>query len=147
MGQEKNTNDELSYISNEETTNFIKKLKKGTGKYKGRIPLIYFNYEKIGHFANKCPHPKQEESDDERTFKYQKKRKNNDKKKFYKKKKTFFTQEDNSSSKENEENEPELLFMRIKAQHDKHSEDEEEVNFEEKILRVIEELGKTKKTK
>jgi hypothetical protein len=45
--------------------------------------------------------------------------------------KTFFTQEDNSSSKENEEDEPELLFIGIKNQNDNHSEDEEEVNFEE----------------
>jgi hypothetical protein len=64
MRQEKNTNDELS-----ETSNFIKKLKKGIGKYKGKIPLIFFNYGKIGHFANKCSQPKKEESDDERTLK------------------------------------------------------------------------------
>jgi hypothetical protein len=57
----------------------------------------------------------------------------------------FFTQEDSSSSKENEEDEPELLFMGIKNQDDKHLEDEEEVNFEEEILSVIEELRKTKK--
>jgi hypothetical protein len=38
----------------------------------------------------------------------------------------------------------ELLFMGIKNQEDKHLEDEEEGNFEEEILSVIEELGKTK---
>ena len=121
MSQGEKTNDELSDISNEETVNFINKHKKGTGKYKGKIPLIYFNYGKIGHFSNKCPHPKQEESDDERTFKNQKKSNNNNKNKFYKKKKLFFTQEDISSSKENEEDDPELLFMGIKTQYDKHS--------------------------
>jgi hypothetical protein len=145
MRQEKNTNDELSYISDEETAKFIKKLKKGIGKYKGKIPLICFNYGKIGHFANKCPYPKKEESDDERTLKNQKKTKTNNEKKFYKKKKTFFTQEDNRSSEENEEDELELLFMGIKIQDDSHSEDEEEVNLEEEILSVIEELRKTKK--
>jgi hypothetical protein len=36
MMQEQKTNDELSYISDEETPNFIKKLKKGTGT-KGRF--------------------------------------------------------------------------------------------------------------
>jgi hypothetical protein len=35
--------------------------------------------------------------------------------------------------------------MGIKTQNDIHSEDEEEVNFEEEILSVIEELRKTKK--
>jgi hypothetical protein len=58
MRQEKKTNDELSDIYDEETANFIKKLKKGTGKYKGKIPLICFNRGKIGHFSNKYPHPK-----------------------------------------------------------------------------------------
>jgi hypothetical protein len=134
MKQEKKTNEELSDISDEEISNFMKKLKKGTGKYKGKIPLICFNCGKIGHFANKCPYPKQEESDDERTFKDQKKRKTKDKRKFYKKKKTFFTQEDSSSSEESEEEEPELLFMGMKTQDDNHSEDEEEVNLEEEFI-------------
>jgi DNA repair exonuclease SbcCD ATPase subunit len=35
--------------------------------------------------------------------------------------------------------------MGIKTQDDKHSKDEEEVNFEEEILSIIEELRKTKK--
>jgi hypothetical protein len=35
--------------------------------------------------------------------------------------------------------------MGIKTQDDKHSEDEEEVNFKEEILSVIAELRKTKK--
>jgi hypothetical protein len=58
VSQEKNTKDDLSDISDEETTNFIKKLKKGAGKYKLKIPLICFNCGKIGQFANKCPYPK-----------------------------------------------------------------------------------------
>ena len=125
MRQNKKTNDKLSYIYDEETANFINKLKKGTGKYKGKIPLICLNCGKIGHFANKCPYHKQEEGDNKITFKNKKKRNTNNKKKFYKKKKTFFTQEDNSSSEDNEEDEPELLFMGIKTQDDKNLEDEE----------------------
>jgi hypothetical protein len=41
------------------------KIKKGTHKYKGKFPLICFNYGKVGHFAKKCPYPKHEDSDDE----------------------------------------------------------------------------------
>ena len=37
---------------------FISKLERGTGKYKGKIPLKYFNCGRIGHFANKCSYPK-----------------------------------------------------------------------------------------
>jgi len=43
----------------------MNKLKKWTGKYKGKFPLICFNCGKVGQFANKCPYPKQEDSDDE----------------------------------------------------------------------------------
>ena len=42
---------------------FIKKIEKGTGKYKGKSPLKCFNCGRIVHFSNKCPYPKKEESD------------------------------------------------------------------------------------
>jgi hypothetical protein len=43
----------------EEVANFVKRLNKGTnGRYKGKLPLICFNCDGIGHFANKCPHKK-----------------------------------------------------------------------------------------
>jgi hypothetical protein len=39
--------------------NFVKILNKGTnGRYRGNIPLICFNCDGIGHFANKFPHNK-----------------------------------------------------------------------------------------
>jgi hypothetical protein len=34
-------------------------MNKGTnGRYRGKIPLICFNCDGIGHFYNKCPHKK-----------------------------------------------------------------------------------------
>ena len=33
---------------------FIKKIEKGTDKYKGKLPLKCFNCGRIGHFVSKC---------------------------------------------------------------------------------------------
>ena len=45
---------------------FEKRLKKGLGKYKGKLPFKCFNYGRIGHFSNKCPHKgKDQTCDDE----------------------------------------------------------------------------------
>ena len=38
----------------------VKRLKKGSRKYKGKLPFKCFNYGKIGHFANKCPHKRKD---------------------------------------------------------------------------------------
>ena len=46
-----------------EETLFIKKLERGTGKYKGKIPLSFFSCGRIGHFSSKCPYSKQDDSD------------------------------------------------------------------------------------
>ena len=32
-----------------------RRLPKGKGKYKGKIPLVYFSYEEVGHIAARCP--------------------------------------------------------------------------------------------
>lgn len=41
--------------SNEEMEKFDYKLKRGIGKYRGKIPLKWFKYGNICHFASKCP--------------------------------------------------------------------------------------------
>jgi hypothetical protein len=50
-------NDNLE--DDEEVANFVKILNKGTnGRYSGKLHLICFNCDGIGHFANKYPHKK-----------------------------------------------------------------------------------------
>ena len=50
----------------DEESLFIKKLEKGTGKYKGKLPLRCFNCERIGNFASKCTQTKQDDSDEKK---------------------------------------------------------------------------------
>ena len=37
--------------SDEEEVNFVRKLKRGLRKYKGKIPFKFFNYGEVGHNA------------------------------------------------------------------------------------------------
>ena len=64
IGKDKSTSREASFIAdkNEDSepdeieAKFVKRLKKGSSKYKGKLPSKCFNRGRIGHFANKCPH-------------------------------------------------------------------------------------------
>jgi hypothetical protein len=41
---------------------FLRRLKKGSRKYQGKLHFKFFNYGKIGHFASKCPHKKKDQN-------------------------------------------------------------------------------------
>jgi hypothetical protein len=83
----------------EEISNFARKLKRGTNKYKGILPLKCFNCGKIGHFANKCPYAKKSDSnkeeDPKKENKYQKGNMKCDKRKVFKK--NMYSREDSST--------------------------------------------------
>jgi hypothetical protein len=70
---------------NEEMANFVRRIKPGINKYKGNIPLILFNYDGIGHFANKSPKNKKKINEEDEAKKKQLHKGNRYKNKFFKK--------------------------------------------------------------
>jgi hypothetical protein len=98
----------------EEVANFVKRLNKGTDRrYRGKLPLICFNCDGIGHFANKCSHKKKRNDEGYSKNKQTYKGKITTKKVF---KKILCTKEDISSSDEDEVSDSEIeivLFMAV----------------------------------
>jgi hypothetical protein len=115
-----------------EVANFVRRLNKGTNSmYRGKLPLICFNYDDIGHFYNKFPHKKKrnDEGDSKRRQTYKGKRTT---KNFCKK--ILCTKEDISSSDEDEVSDSEterVIFMALEDSNKKYSEVEYEESEEE----------------
>jgi hypothetical protein len=96
----------------EEIANFVRRFQKGSGRYKGKSPLKFFNCGRIGHIVEKC---------------YYKKRSLNNKKSLYSK------DDDISSYESNEEDNDggEDLFIIQETQDDDHKSSKEEQNISE----------------
>jgi hypothetical protein len=112
--------------------NFVKRLKNGTNsRYRGKITLICFNCDGIGHFANKCPYKKKRNDEGYSKGKQTYKVKRTTKKVF---KKSLCTKEDISSSDEDEVSDSEtkiVLFMAVEDSDKEESKEEyEEVEKE-----------------
>jgi hypothetical protein len=98
--QEEYSNNNDVSEDDEEVDNFFKRLNKGTNnRYRGKLPLICFNCDGIGHFANKCPHKKKQNDEGYSKGKHSYKGRRTTKKVF---KKILCTKEDISSSDEDE---------------------------------------------
>jgi hypothetical protein len=115
----------------EEVANFVKRLNKGIdSRYRGRLPLIFFNCDGIGHFDNKCPYKKKRNHEGYSKGKQTYKSKRTTKKVF---KKIICTKEDISSSDEDEvsdSNTERVLFMAVED-YDKEDSEEEYEEAEE----------------
>jgi hypothetical protein len=124
--------------------NFIKRLNKGTnGRYRGKLPLICFNCDGIGHFSNKCSHKKKRNDEAYSKGKHTYKCKRATKKVF---KKSLYTKEDISSSDEYEVSDNEtgrVLFMEVKDS-DKEDSEEEYEEVKEECEEVEEEIEEEK---
>jgi hypothetical protein len=85
----------------------VKKIKRGSGKHKGKIPFTCFNCGRVGYFVYKCSYEKMEDSDNEdNNFKEEH---NNNRSKYYRhkrgnytKKNIFYSREDSSLSHESD---------------------------------------------
>jgi hypothetical protein len=51
-----------------EEAQFVRKIKGGSGKYKGNPSIKFFNCGRIRHFDPKCPYAEREDSDDEESL-------------------------------------------------------------------------------
>jgi hypothetical protein len=141
-GRQKEEHSSNSDVSedDEEVANFVKRLNKGTdGRYRGKLPLICFNCDGIGHFANKCPYKKKRNDEGYSKGKQTYKGKRTTKKVF---KKILCTKEDISSSDEDEVSDSEterVLFMAVEDS-DKEDSEEEYEEAEEEYEEVEEEI-------
>jgi hypothetical protein len=130
--QEEYSNNSDASEDDEEVANFVKRLNKGTnGRYRGKLPLICFNCDGIGHFANKCPHKKKRNDEGYSKGKHTYKGKITKNKVF---KKSLYTKEYISSSDEDEVSDNEtgrVLFMAVKDSDKEDSEEEYEEAKEE----------------
>jgi len=81
-------------ISDEEEAKFVRRLKKGIGKYKGKIPFKCFICGRVGHYASKFPFKKEENQLQGK----EKNESNKMQKEKQFKKKSFYAQEDCSGS-------------------------------------------------
>jgi hypothetical protein len=130
----------------EEMANFVRKLKKGTGKYKGMLPMKCFNCGGIDHFPSKYHH-KNKYNDQEEDYKwknkYQKGNKIRNKSKLFKK--SFYSKEDNFSLDEEDDDSDidleRVLFMVVEYD----SKEEGEVKLRAELISAIEELRKERK--
>jgi hypothetical protein len=128
---------------------FVKRLKKGSGKYKGKLIFKCFNCGKIGHFENKCPHKRNDQTcDDEEKHKH----KNFFKENNFKKKSLCVNNdddpsddEDNKSSIEDKLND---FILMAKEDYDNKStgseanEEEAVVDMEGELISALEEIDR-----
>lgn len=130
--------------TDEEESNFIRRLRRGSGKYKGKLPFKCFKCGRIGNFASKCPYGKEDSAKQEEGSKMKKMaypKRNN----FGKKKKSLYINEESGFSDASEsseedhdcalvmrENKNEFLFMakETKDHKDTPVEDLHEEEFE-----------------
>jgi hypothetical protein len=127
----------------------VKRLKNGSGKYKGKLAFKCFNYGRIGHFANKCPHKgKDHTCDDEEKYKHRNFFKEN---KFKKKSLCINNDDDPSDDEDNDSSIEDKLnefILMAKEDYDNNNtgsnvnEEEVVVDMEGELISALEEIDR-----
>ena len=97
--KKKEEEEDICSCLDEEEAKFVKKLDRGLGKYKGKLPFKFFNCGRVGHYVAKCPHKKvrnrAQESEKNTSKNWQKGNKFS--------RKSFYAQQDSSASEDSDE--------------------------------------------
>jgi hypothetical protein len=96
----------------------VRRLQRGTEKYKGKLPFKCFNCGEVGHFATKFPHNKNRDNKDKDNFNSNERRKGKTQrnKYFQKQKKNLYSKEDDYLSSESDEEIEGDVFSWLKKQ-------------------------------
>ena len=108
----KEEKEDICSCFDEEEAKFVRRLDRGSGKYKGKLPFKCFNYGRVGCYASRCPHKKTKNQNQETEKTISKNWKKGNK---YRRK-SFYAKQDSSASENldetsNEEGTSEFVLM------------------------------------
>ena len=118
-GKEKHVKSDSDTYDDELEALMDRRHRRGKGKYKGKLPIIYFSCNKVGHIVARCPN--REDKYERRQDKYKGKWDDSDNKrnKNYKEKgkKSYYIFEEETNN-ESESNDEEVVYVAMKEYSD-----------------------------
>ena len=120
----------------------MRKLKRGTGKFKGKLPFKCFECGRIDYFASKCAYEKVSRNDEEEEPPKNKKKYHKIHKGNWWKKKNLYSREDSFSFDEDDSDSDtgKVLFMEFEEKvvnNEYNSEEEGEVDLEGHLISAL----------